>query len=115
MARALLAEFRKLLLSKRVFSSEGEKPDVGEGGGSDSSASPASSGSSGAAVSSGATQGKSAGDAVPARVMATALQVSLLDENVVDENVVEICAWPVRFESPPDILFPGHFERSGGR
>ena len=77
MARALLAEFRKLLLSKRVFSCEGEKPDVGEGGGSDSSASQASSGSGGAAVSSGATQGKSAGDAVPARVMATALQVSL--------------------------------------
>ena len=78
MARALLAEFRKLLLSKRVFSCEGEKPDVGEGGGSDSSASQASSGSSGAAVSSGVTQGKSAGDAVPARVMAVALQVAML-------------------------------------
>ena len=79
MARALLAEFRKLLLTKRVFSYEGEKPDVGEGGGSDSSASQASSsGSSGAAVSSGATVVRTAGDAVPARVMAVALQVSRL-------------------------------------
>ena len=79
MARALLAEFRKLLLSKKVFSYEGEKPDVGEGGGSDSSSASqaSSSGSSGAAVSSGATPGKSAGDAVPARVMAAALQVSI--------------------------------------
>ena len=78
LARALLAEFRKLLLTKRVFSYEGEKPDVGEGGGSDSSASQASTGSSGAAVSSGATVVRTAGDAVPARVMAVALQVSRL-------------------------------------